>query len=217
MTQKCQGNVSCADKQDLLFVVDGSASLSPDEFKAVKGFVTSLAKMYKPPTRMGVVQFGNGKLLDNDIVSGALKVSDFSSALGQVGAAIGSLALLNGFPNMAQALAIASDMFKQTPQDSAKAMIVITNSKPLYKFQTFEKAARLREDGVRIFVVAVSDFLQAGPLWDKAEDLDIVKKIASQPTDANFVHIPALQGPGANPQSFVPTVLGRSCQAAVAL
>lgn len=213
MTQKCNGNETCAETQDVIFAIDGSASLSEGGFKALRSFAAALAAKYTSASRFGVVEFGNGELSAIGTISDAVKVTDLGADTSSAANALKNLKLFNGFPNMAQALGLAEDMFGKARAGAQKSLVVITNSKPMYRHKTFAKAERLRRLGVRIFVVAASDYLEAGPLWDKASDIDMIKGIASRPVAANYFHIDGLIGRKADPLSHVAAVLAKSCQA----
>jgi len=212
MAQKCNGNERCVEDQDIIFAIDGSASLSESGFEALRGFAVGLVDRYQSPSQVGVLQFGNGDLVDGKI-SAAVKVADISAG---GGSAVANTRLLSGLPNVAQALTLAESMFKSGRPGSQKSLLVFTNSKPLYKHQAFEQAAKLRQQGVRIFVVTASDSLKSGPLWEKADDAAMVAGMASRPVEANVFHIEALTGPQADPLSQVPAVLARACRKAEA-
>lgn len=245
MTQKCQGDERCAEEQDILFAIDGSASLSESGFEALRLFASGLIVKFEGkaaedgygdygyddygsegygtdaeeetpvPTNVGILQFGNGDLLADGTISEALKVQDLSKDLMWSAEQVKSLRSLGGLPNMAQMLVLAESMFKKSERpNSQKTLVLFTNSKPLYKNKAFEQAARLQQQGVRIFVVVASDSLQAGPLWEKADDFATVEKIASKPAKANYFHIAALTGPHADPLSHLPTVFAHTCHKA---
>jgi len=209
----CQGDERCELEQDVILAIDGSAALSQSGFEVLRDFVVGLIEKYAGPSRIGIVQFGNGDLRQDGTITAGVLAADLSSDLGNVKAVVQNMGLLGGLPNTAEALALAGSMFRDDArQSSQKTLLVFTNSKPLYKHKAFEEAAKLRRQGVRIFVVAASDSLEDGPLWDKADDPTMVKEIASRPVEANFYHIDALQGPQADPLSHVATVFGRACR-----
>jgi len=212
MAQACEENDVCIGNQDIVLAIDSSASLSPHGFGVLRAFVVSLVKKFKAPTQIGVMQFGGGALLDDGSISNGLLMMPITSDLSKVALTLGGMQLLNGFPYMPPLLDNVEEMFKGARQDSEKMLLLVTNSKPLFKEQTFERARRLRKKGIRIFVLAASDFVQSGPLWEKVNDDELSKQIPSEPVTANFFHIPALSGPGSDPSSFVSTVIGRTCR-----
>jgi hypothetical protein len=163
MTKACKGDEVCIGNQDIIFAIDSSASLSPKAFESLRTFVVSLVSKFKAPVRIGILQFGGGALLDDGSISNGLTMMPITDDLNKAVSTIAGIQLLNGFPYMPPLFDNAEVMFKKARSGSDKMLLLITNSKPLFKEHTFERAAKLRKKDIRIFVVAASDFLQSGP------------------------------------------------------
>merc|ERR1719161_2164334 len=81
-THECVGDEICIAKQDLIISIDGSGSLRESGFKALKAFAASLVDRYQgeyyghEDMKIGVVQFGNGEVLDDGTVAGAVEIQE---------------------------------------------------------------------------------------------------------------------------------------------
>merc|ERR1719240_2224300 len=64
------------------------------------------------------------------------------------------------------------------------AVLTLTDGKPSFLFQTYEKVLQLKDKHVKLFFAPVTEF--AG------EELKLMKKWASSPWETNLVHIPGL-------------------------
>merc|ERR1719174_345916 len=118
-THPCVGDEECYAMQDLVLAIDGSGSITEDNFEILKEYVGKLVKRYKDEVentelmKVGIVQFGNGEILDDGTISSALKILPLTSDMAEVESQITNLAFLKGFTNMAQALATAEPMFTE--------------------------------------------------------------------------------------------------------
>ena len=89
-----------------------------------------------------------------------------------------------GFTNMAQAFALAETMYTSAGgKGSQCTLLVITDGKPSFQFQTNELVEQLDDKGVQRFFVVVSDS-------DKS--VDLMNEYASYPWETNLLHVPEL-------------------------
>ena len=89
-----------------------------------------------------------------------------------------------GFANMAQAFALAETMYTAAGRKGAQsALLVITDGKPSFQFQTNELVQQLDDKGVQRFFVVVSD---------NEKSVDMMKQWASSPWETNLLHVPGL-------------------------
>merc|ERR1719386_70119 len=89
-----------------------------------------------------------------------------------------------GFTNMAQAFALAETMYTAAGRKgSQSALLVISDGKPSFQFQTNELVQQLDDKGVQRFFVVVSD---------NEKSVDLMKNYASAPWETNLLHVPGL-------------------------
>lgn len=189
--QSCIGDEICIAEQDLVIAIDGSGSVQDSGFGVIKGFALALLERYrseyygKAAMKIGLVEFGNGIIMEDDVsVSPAMNLHVLSFDHASVKTALEGMVQKKGFTNMAQAFALAETMYTSAGRKGAQpALLVITDGKPSFQFQTRELSMQLADKGVQKFFAVVS------------EDKDAVKLMgtyASVPTDTNLLHIPGL-------------------------
>jgi uncharacterized protein YegL len=209
-THKCTGDEVCVAKQDLILSIDGSGSLRKKGFKTLKGFVAKLADRYKgeyygfKDMQIGIVQFGNGRILDDGTIADAKDILPLSSDMAKVKKAVKGLVHLKGFTNMAQAFTVAEKLLLLGGRKAAQsAVMTITDGKPSFVFQTNEKVLQLKDKHTKLFFVPITEF--------KGKELKLMKKWASVPWPTNLVHIPGLDALGADGAAFAQKCLVMFC------
>merc|ERR1719181_986969 len=200
--------------QDLVLAIDGSGSLREDGFKILKNFAVGLIDRYKghyygyEDMRIGVAQFGNGEILDDGTVSDALLIHPLDNDMGKVKSSIEGMAYKKGFTNMAQAFTMAEKMFLLGGRKRAmSAVLTLTDGKPSFLFQTYEKVLQLKDKHVKLFFSPVTEF--AG------EELALMKKWASSPWETNLVHVPGLAPMKADAALFQQKMVVKFCPEAI--
>merc|ERR1711865_1338331 len=135
--------------------------------------------------KIGVIEFGNGIIMEDGVtVSPAMNVRTLTTNLDDVKTSLEAIVQKKGFTNMAQAFALAETMYTSAGRSGAQpALLVITDGKPSFVFQTNELIEQLDDKGVQRFFVVVSES-------DKS--VDLMKKWASMPWETNLLHIPGL-------------------------
>jgi hypothetical protein len=109
-----------------------------------------------------------------------------------------------GFTNMAQAFSTADKMLAQGGRPAAQsAVMVISDGKFSFKYQTAEKAKELKDKNVMIYMAPITE--------TKDKTLDILKTWASQPWETNYERIPGLQALQFNTMMFVQKLLVKFC------
>jgi uncharacterized protein YegL len=190
---KCTGDELCVANQDLILAIDGSGSLTQEGFDKFKAFALVLLAKYrseyygKTAVKIGVLQFGNGVILeDGRTVSPAINVQPLTADLALVKTGIENLPYKKGFTNMAQAFALAEVMYTGGGRKGAQsAIIVLTDGKPSFQFQTNEWVEQLDDKNVQRYFIVVSE--------DGGDDLKTMQKWASQPWETNLVHVPGME------------------------
>jgi len=192
--QDCNGDEICIAKQDLIIAVDGSGSLQESGFKILKGYVGKLLNRYETEyfgeeaVKLGVVLFGNGVIMpDGKTVSPAINVQKLTFDMDAVKSAVDGLPFKKGFTNMAQAFAMAEDMFTKGLRTHAQqSVMLVTDGKPSFSFMTNEMAEQLEDKSIMRYFVIVSET----PMTD--DSMKNMKKWASQPWETNLIHVSGL-------------------------
>jgi hypothetical protein len=190
-TQPCVGDEICIANQDLIIAIDGSGSVREDGFAILKNYALDLLSKYHSEyygagaMKIGLIEFGNGIIMDDGVtVSPAMNVHSLSADLTSVKSSVEGMVQKKGFTNMAQAFALAETMYTSAGRKgSQSALMVITDGKPSFQFQTNELVQQLDDKGVQRFFVVVSD---------NEKSVDLMKKWASAPWETNMLHVPGL-------------------------
>jgi len=213
-THDCKGDEVCIAKQDLVLAIDASGSLREDGYKILKDFAAGLIDKYMgkyygyEDMRIGVAQFGNGEILDDGTVSDALLIQKLTSDMAKVKSSIEGLEYKKGFTNMAQAFTLAEKMFLLGGRRKAmSAVLTLTDGKPSFLFNTYEKVLQLKDKHVKLFFAPVTEF--AG------EELRLMKKWASSPWPTNLVHVPGLAPLKADSALFAQKMVVKFCPEAM--
>merc|ERR1719265_3050424 len=155
----CKGDEVCIAKQDLVLAIDGSGSLRQDGYKILKDFAAGLIDKYMgkyygyEDMRIGVVQFGNGEIEEDGTVSGALLIQKLTNDMSTVKSKIEALEYKKGFTNMAQAFTMAETMFLLGGRRRAmSAVLTLTDGKPSFLFNTYEKVMQLKDKHGKLFL-----------------------------------------------------------------
>jgi len=214
--QMCVGDEICIAKQDLVLAIDASGSLREKGYEAVRGFAVNLTKRYKakyfgaPAIKMGVALFGNGRLIELNDGSGgttiqpAINLQSLTFDLKAVGTKIAETTWQRGFTNMAQAFATADTILSQGGRaDAQSAVMVISDGKFSFKYQTAEKARELKDKNVQIYMAPITA--------SRDKSLMELMKWASQPWRTNYERIPGLVALKANSDIFVQKLIVKFC------
>jgi len=214
--QPCIGDEICIAKQDLVIALDASGSLKENGYEIVRGFAMNLTKRYKakyfgnPAIKMGVALFGNGHLIELNDGSGgttiqpAINLQPLTFDLAKVGTEIGKTTWQRGFTNMAQAFSTADVILTQGGREEAQsAVMVISDGKFSFKYQTAEKAQELKDKNIQIYMAPISASRDRS-LWE-------LRKWASQPWRTNFQRIPGLAALEHNNAIFAQKLIVKFC------
>merc|ERR1719329_1709274 len=190
-TQPCVGDEICIAQQDLIIAIDGSGSVREDGFNILKNYALDLLSKYHSEyfggqaMKIGIIEFGNGIIMEDGVtVSPAMNVRTLTTNLDDVKTSIEGMVQKKGFTNMAQAFALAETMYTSAGRSGAQsALLVITDGKPSFQFQTNELVQQLDDKGVQRFFVVVSD---------NQKSVDLIKRWASSPWETNLLHVPGL-------------------------
>merc|ERR1719388_117001 len=209
-THNCRGDEICIAKQDLVLSIDGSGSLRKTGFDILKGFSKKLVSKYMgmyfgfEDMKIAVVQFGNGEILSDGSIADALLIQELTSDMEKVAAAIDGIEFKKGFTNMAQAFGVAEKVLLLGGRKAAQsAVLTLTDGKPSFLFQTYEKVMQLKDKHIQLFFAPITTF--------KGEEVALMKKWASTPWETNLERIPGLEVLKADEDVFIQKVLVKFC------
>lgn len=213
-TRECVGDEFCIAKQDLILAIDASGSLKEDGFEILRNFAGNLTLRYESEyfgneaMRVGIVLFGNGNLLTlpdgTTSISTAINIQPLTGDMNLVRSKISGLKWQRGFTNMAQAFTLADTMLSQGGRTSAQsAVLVLSDGKYSFKYQTAQKAQELKDKSVQIFMAPIVDF--------EGEELKTLQKWSSQPWETNYERVPGLKALEFNSAVFVEKLLVKFC------
>jgi len=215
-TQACIGDEICIAKQDLVIALDASGSLKEKGYEIVRSFAANLTKKYKskyfgsPAIKMGVALFGNGHLIDLNDGSGgttiqpAINLQPLTFDLEKVETEIGKTKWQRGFTNMAQVFTTSDTMLGQGGREEAQsAVMVISDGKFSFKYQTAEKAQELKDKNVQIYMAPITA--------SRGKYLFELMQWASQPWQTNFERIPGLEALAHNNAIFAQKLVAKFC------
>jgi len=206
----CTGDEECYALQDLVLAIDGSGSITADNFEILKEYVLKLLKRYKFEVqnvalmKVGLIQFGNGHIHSDGTIRSALKIMPLSTDLVALEAAVSGLEFLKGFTNMAQAFALAETMYTEAGRaDAQSAVMVITDGKPSFQYETQQTVDNLEEKGIQRFFVTITE--------EEGTETELMKKWASAPWYTNHIHIPGFLALASTNETYVQEAIVMFC------
>jgi len=203
-TQACKGNEVCSSHMDLVIAIDASGSVTEKGFDILKDFTKALIARMSSRVRVSIVQFGNGKLDEDKIVSDAKEITKgFVKDTKELTAAVDGLVWQQGFTNMAQAIFKAKDVLVGARKTAQSVVLVVTDGRPSFKFQTDLAVKKLRQ-GARLMFAHIQRFR-------KQEMAELLKGYASDPWSNNYVHIPGKSKLKLAYNAYATQVLGDLC------
>jgi len=224
-TQPCQGDEICIAEQDLVIAIDGSGSVSDDNWKLSLNFTGELLKRYQSDyyglekMRVGIIRFGNGKIEDDGTVSKAVVISYITGNLKGTNGVVETLKkgfydadkkewkshAQKGFTNMAQAFALADTLLTRASRKTAQAaVLMITDAKPSFLFETKQRAKALDEKGVMKYFVGIM-------ASERSDEWRLVESLATKPAFTNTVFVPGYEALADGGGPFVEQAITKFC------
>jgi len=128
--------------------------------------------------------------------------------MGKVKKSIEGMKWLKGFTNMAQSFTVAEKLLLLGGRREAQsAVLTLTDGKPSFLIETWEKVQQLKDKHVSIFMAPITEY--RGSEWK------VMRQWASWPWWTNLVRIPGLEALAADPDIFAQRVLVKFCPAAI--
>jgi len=212
--QDCVGDEVCVARQDLVIAIDSSGSLRQSGSDALKDFAASFVEKLEgkyfgnDAMKVGLVQFGNGAIEGDGTIAKAINKQPLTDDMRLVLESIGTLRWQKGFTNMAQALTLADTMLQAGGRTGAQsAVMLITDSKPSFQFQTDQKVKALKGKGVKLLFATVSDA--------EGKEMDLMRKWASHPWETHLIHIPGIPPLQADKDLFASKCIATFCPQAI--
>jgi len=204
-THACTGDETCNSTIDLVIAIDSSGSITEAGFDILKEFALRLVARMMAPVQVGVVLFGNGKLdLETNIISDAKVMTDnLEGDMESVSGKIEEMIIHKGFTNMAQAFTKSKDVLTYARKTAQSTVLLITDGRPSFKFQTGFAVKSLRKSA-RLMIVQV----QANRKQDIAE---LLKGYASEPWSLNYRHISGKKQLAAAYDSYTTSIIADLC------
>merc|ERR1719217_1670669 len=211
---ECNGDEICIAKQDLVIAVDGSGSVQAIGWSVIKDFTKDLLGKYQgqyfgfEDMRIGVVQFGNGEIMDDGSIAHAETIIELTNDMSAVKTAVEGITWQKGFTNMAQAFTLAEKIFLLGGRKKAQeAVLTITDGKPSFLFQTHEKVMQLKDKHTKLYFAPITEY--------EDEAFELMTQWASEPWQTSVVHIPGLAPLQADPEVFSQKCLVKFCPEAM--
>jgi len=181
--QTCNGDEVCTSNLDVVLAIDSSGSLTEKGFDLLKTFAGKFVGKFHWNARFAVVQFGNGHLDSQGVVSDAVLSLKLTDSMIHVKSAITNMTYQRGFTNMAQAFKKGNEVLKRASRRGAETeFIMITDGKPSFKLQTTQALQELKKIA-RVVIIHVKSF-------PPKEDVKLMKAYASSPDSENYISIP---------------------------
>jgi hypothetical protein len=207
----CTGDEQCVAKMDLLIALDGSGSLRSKGYKILKKFAAAVVRRFEgeafgnEAVKVGAIQFGNGKILKNDIISPAIGVEQLTFDIEKAAKTIEGTEWKYGFTNMAQVFAKAEEMsMNGGRKKKPSTILVLTDGKPSFVYSLAQEVDKIKAKGVKIIMVELNPTL-SNP------DKSIIRHLASTPTAANYLHIKGMKKLDRELDKWVQQVVVQSC------
>jgi hypothetical protein len=214
--QKCMGDEVCIGKVDMVIAMDGSGSLRKVGWGMIQNFTSELvakfkAKKYKRKAmKVGLIQFGNGaietdKKTKTTSVRNAIMVKPLTFKLKGLPAVIKKLKWQGGFTNMAQAFTLSENLFREGGRKRAQSqVVVISDGKPSFKYQTEKAANDLKDGNVHVNMVIIHPHI-------KSKEVKFMQQLASKPYETHTIWIEGIKGLTQNVQINVMKTLVNFC------
>lgn len=162
-TTQITPTMTCTNKLDIMLVLDGSGSISANDFRQVRDFSSRLAESFTigdNATRIGIVQFSDNAQLELPL----------SGDIAQVQAAIQQVQQIDGGTEIGAGITLAqSEIEANGRADATPILILLTDGSSRDPVPVAQAAQRA---GTRIIAVGVGGY-----------DIDQLQAIASEPKD----------------------------------
>merc|ERR1719510_1870073 len=154
--------------------------------------------------RVGIVLFGDGKILADGSVKPAIEIEGLVDNLDDLKTKAAALPYQRGLTNMAQAFVLADIMLQRDGRPEAQsAVVVLSDGKYSFEYRTRKKAQELKDKNIDIFMAPITE--------TRGMELNKLKAWASQPWESNYVRIPGFKKLKAKTAYWATKLLAKFC------
>jgi hypothetical protein len=153
----------CDSQVDLLFLIDGSGSISAGDFALEKKFVLSVINSF-------VVAPNKASVAAIQFASTTRTLTPFSTNMYNLIYAINTTAQLGGGTNTAAAVDAATSMFEESPQFIPDALIILTDGGANEGSDPVAAANRAKTAGIEVYCVGIGSQINAAQLQAMASE-----------------------------------------------
>nr|XP_055076767.1 collagen, type XXVIII, alpha 1a [Misgurnus anguillicaudatus] len=179
--EMCGSGLKCRSPLELVFIIDSSESVGPENFEVVKDFVNALidrASVSWDATRVGVVLYSHV----NTVVSSLQQMSDQSG----IKAAVRRMPYLGEGTFTGSAIRQAAQLFQAARPGVRKVAVVLTDGLADRRdtVRLEEAAEEAHADGIEIYVIGVMDSSNS----EYTEFKNEMNLLASDP-DSEYIYL----------------------------
>merc|ERR1719510_2213807 len=154
--------------------------------------------------RVGIVLFGDGKILADGSVKPAIEIEGLVDNLDDLKTKAAALPYQRGLTNMAQAFVLADTILQRDGRPEAQsAVVVLSDGKYSFEYRTAKKAQELKDKNIDLFMAPITE--------TRGMELDKLKAWASQPWQSNYVRIPGFKKLKQRPEYWATKLLAKFC------
>lgn len=166
----------CAEKMDIILVIDSSGSVGASNFALVQQFLGKVIprlSLGDDGVMLGAVQFG----------AAAAELAALTTEPAKVTGPISGASWMKTSTNTAEALVKAEQSFLAGRQGVPKAIVLVTDGMAQSSYLASTVVDRLKKEGTRVLIAAVGSEVAVGS----------ISSWASWPRSDNFIQVPTYQ------------------------
>ncbi|CAC5382248.1 unnamed protein product [Mytilus coruscus] len=169
---------NCKNELDLIFLLDGSQSVTKQNFDLVKNYTVNLISTFEinpTHTRVGIVEFGT-------FIGTKIELGQYDT-LDALSAAILSIQMSNYGTSTHKAIKLMRGMFNRSPRPGAtKVAVCITDGLSVSPNYTKIESMRAHEEGIQMFALGIGQHVFKTELVFIASQVDYVKEVPDYST-----------------------------------
>ena len=204
---RCPSLPECIATSDFVFAVDGSGSMKTKGrhmvFKKFTHKISSMIAMKKGfvggPGKKPIR--GHGQMAVLEFSKEAQIIQPMTDDPKTFLSGLKKLTYLRGITDMGKGLMMADTVLLEGRKEAQSVVVVITDGKPSFQYQTRIAANKLKRQGVRLVFVCVQTFAK----------LDFIKQLSSFPSRDNVIHVNGLMKLHENMQKEARRVVSTIC------
>lgn len=164
---------NCKNELDLVFLLDGSQSVTKPNFDLVKNYTVNLISRFEihpTHTRVGIVEFGT-------FIGTKIELGQYDT-LDALSVAILSIQMSNYGTSTHKAIKLMRGMFSRSPRPgSTKVAVCITDGLSVSPNYTKIESMAAHEEGIHMFALGIGQHVFKTELVFIASQMDYVKEV----------------------------------------